>query len=67
MTPEKGKKPLREEFEVEYPKKGRGRRSQRKLLRRRVHDVSDDLTAASHAEEPSWERYDPPPPEDRAG
>ena len=37
-----------------------GSRRQRKLLRRRVHDVSDSsITAASHGEEPSRERLGP--------
>jgi hypothetical protein len=68
MTPEKEKKPSRAEVEVGYYTKELGRRRQRKLLRRRVEDVCDSsITAASHAEEPSWEHYDPPPPEDRAG
>jgi hypothetical protein len=68
MTPEKERKPPREEFEVEYYTKEVGRRRQRKLLRRRVHEVCDsNVTAASHAEEPSWEDWSPPPREDRAG
>jgi hypothetical protein len=66
MTPKKEQRPPREEFEVDT--RELGRRRQRTLPRRRVHDVPDiSITAASHAEEPSWERYDPPPPEDRAG
>jgi hypothetical protein len=68
MTPEKTQKPPREEFEVEHHTKQLGSRRQRKLLRWRIHEASDgSITAASHGEEPSRERWGPPPPEDRAG
>ena len=68
MTPEKEQRPPREEVEVEYSTKELGRRRERKLLRRRVHDAFDNsITAASHGEEPSREGWGPPPREDRAG
>jgi hypothetical protein len=68
MAPEKDRKAPREEFEVAYYTKELGRPLQRKLLQRRLSDLSDsNITAASHGEEPSWENYGPPPPEDRAG
>jgi hypothetical protein len=68
MTPVKAQKPSREEFEVERHSPQLGSRRQRKLLRRRIHDASDSsIKPASHGEEPSRERWGPPPPEDRAG
>ena len=68
MAPEKERKPPRAEFEAAYYAKKLGRPLRRKLLQRPVTDFSDgDITAASHAEEPSREAYGPPPPEDRAG
>ncbi len=71
MAPDKDRKQPktpREEFEVAYYTKELGRPLQRKLLQRRLNDFSDsNITAASHCDEPSWEGYGPPPPEDRAG
>jgi hypothetical protein len=71
MAPDKDRKhpkTPREEFEVAYYTKELGRPLQRKLLQRRLSDLSDsNITAASHGDEPSWEGYGPPPPEDRAG
>jgi len=67
MAPKKERKPSREEFKAASSKE-LGRPLRRKLPQRPVTDFSDgDITAASHAEEPSWEAYGPPPPEDRAG
>jgi hypothetical protein len=67
MAPKKERKPQREEFNTASSKE-RGRPLRRKLPLRRATDFSDsDITAASHAEEPSWESYGPPPREDRAG
>jgi hypothetical protein len=67
MAPKKARKPSREEFKAASSKE-LGRAPRRKLPQRRVTDFPDsDITAASHAEEPSRETYGPPPPEDRAG
>ncbi len=58
----------REEFEVDYYTKELGRPLQRKLLQRRLADVSQsNISAAGHAEEPSPERDASTPREDRAG
>jgi hypothetical protein len=67
MSPEKERRPPRDEFEVECYTKELGRRRQRKLPQRRVRDVSDSNIAAASHEEPSWQDYGSPPPEDRAG
>ena len=71
MAPDKDRKQPktpREEFEVAYYTTELGRPLQRKLLQRRLADFSDsNITAANHGDEPSWEGYGPPPPEDRAG
>ena len=72
MEPHKDKRknrnPVREEFEVAYYTKELGRPLQRKLLQRRFADFGDgNITAAGHAEEPSPERDEPTPREDRAG
>lgn len=68
MALDKDRKAPREEFKVNYRTKKLGRPLQRKLLQRRLNDVSEsNITAASHGDEPSWEGYGPPPPEDRAG
>ena len=68
MTPEKERRPPREEFEVEFYAKVLGRRRQRKLPQCRVRDTSDSNNAAATSyEEPSWQDYGPPPREDRAG
>jgi hypothetical protein len=67
MAPKKARKPSREEFKAASSKE-LGRALRRKLPQRRATDLSgSDVTAASHAEEPSRETYGPPPPEDRAG
>jgi hypothetical protein len=70
MEPDKDKsrKPAREEFEVAYYTKELGRSLRRKLLQRRLADLSDNgITAASHGEEDSPELNHVPPREDRAG
>jgi hypothetical protein len=70
MEPKKNKsrKPGREEFEVAYYTKELGRPLQRKLLQRRLADLSDRaITPASHGEEDSPELNYVPPKEDRAG
>lgn len=71
MAPDKDRKQPktpREEFEVAYYTKELGRPLQRKLLQRRLNDFSESsITAANDGDEPSWEGYSPPPPEDRAG
>jgi hypothetical protein len=67
---EKGndRKASREEFEIAYYTKQLGRSLQRKLLQRRLADLSDSsIRPASHAEEPSPDRNAPTPREDRAG
>jgi hypothetical protein len=69
MEPDKDKgKAAREEFEIAYYTKELGRSLQRKLLQRRLADLSDSsIRPASHAEEPSPDRNAPTPREDRAG
>jgi hypothetical protein len=73
MAPDKDKdrkdrKAARDEFEVAYYTKELGRELQRKLLQRRLADLSDSsITAASHGEESSPDENDVPPREDRAG
>ncbi len=70
MDKDKGKhrKVGRDEFEVDYYTKELGRPLQRKLLQRRLADISESsISAAGHAEEPSPERDVPMPREDRAG
>ena len=64
----KDRKAAREEFEVAYYTKELGRPLQRKLLQRRLAELTDNnITAASHAEETSPQRDAPTPREDRAG
>jgi hypothetical protein len=71
MAPDKDKdrKAAREEFEVAYWTKELGRPLQRKMLQKRLDDLSDSTVAAaaSHGEERSQESRAPLPPEDRAG
>jgi hypothetical protein len=72
MDPDKQKgkqmKAARDEFEVAYYTKELGRSLQRKLLQKRLADLSDSrITPASHGEEPSPVRDQPLPREDRAG
>ena len=72
MEPDKDKgknrKAAREVFEIDYYTKELGRPLQRKLLQRRLADISDSsISAASHAEEPSPDPDAPTPREDRAG
>jgi len=68
MSPDKDRKPAREEFEVAYYTKELGRSLQRKMLQRRLDDFTDSsITAATHGDEPAADGYGPPPPEDRAG
>ena len=51
-----------------YYTKELGRSLQRKMLQKRLDDFTDSsITAATHGEEPSAERYEAPPKEDRAG
>jgi hypothetical protein len=70
MEPEKDKsrKTARQEFEVAYYTKELGRPLQRKLLQRRLADLSErGNIAASHGEEDSPEQNYVSPREDRAG
>ena len=68
MSPEKERKPERQEFEVAYYTKELGRSLQRKMLQKRLDDFSDSsVTVAAHGDEPLAESYAPPPREDRAG
>ena len=70
MDKDKGKhrKVGRDEFEVDYYTKELGRPLQRKLLQRRLAEISDtNISAAGHAEEPSPDPDAPTPREDRAG
>ena len=65
---DRSRQPAREEFEVDYYTKELGRPLQRKLLQRRLADVSDSrITPASHGEEDSPELNYVSPREDRAG
>jgi hypothetical protein len=68
MSPEKQRKPARQEFEVAYFTKELGRSLQRKMLQARLDDFSDStITAATHGDEPSADSFEAPPREDRAG
>lgn len=76
MAPDKDKpgkgrdrKAARDEYEVAYYTKELGRPLQRKMLQKRLDDLSDSGAAAAggHGEEPSPEGSTPLPPEDRAG
>ena len=68
MEPDKDRKASREEFEVAYYTKELGRPLQRKLLQRRLNDISEHtIAAASHGDDPKTENHVPPPREDRAG
>lgn len=68
MAPDKERKPTRREFEVDYYTKELGRPLQRKLLQRRLNDITDsNITAASHGDDPKMEVETQPPREDRAG
>ena len=68
MAPDKPRKAAREEFEVAYYTKELGRPLQRKMLQRRLNELSDHtIGAASHGDEPSAHVDNPLPREDRAG
>lgn len=69
MAPDKDKdrKAARDEIEVAYYTKELGRDLQRKLLQRRLADLSESQRASSHGEEPSPDANPQPPKEDRAG
>ena len=65
---DKDRKAARPEYEVAYYTKELGRPLQRKMLQKRLDDVTDSsgITAAKH-DELSAESFGPPPREDRAG
>ena len=69
MSPETDRKPSRQEFEVAYYTKELGRSLQRKMLQKRLDDLTDSssVPTGAHGDEPSAESYSPPPREDRAG
>jgi hypothetical protein len=70
MAPDKERKAARQEFEVAYYTKELGRSLQRKMLQKRLDDFTDSAgasTAGTHGDEPSAEKYEAPPREDRAG
>ena len=73
MAPDKDKdrkdrKAARDEFEVAYYTKELGRELQRKLLQRRLAELSESsIRAASHGEEISPEWNSAPSRQDRAG
>ena len=71
MAPDKPDRPrraARDEFEVAYYTKELGRPLQRKLLQRRLNELTDHtLSAASHGDVPKMEIDSPLPREDRAG
>jgi hypothetical protein len=71
MAPDKPDKPrraTRDEFEVAYYTKELGRPLQRKLLQRRLNELTDHtISAASHGDDPKMEIDTPLPREDRAG
>jgi hypothetical protein len=69
MSPDKDRKPARQEFEVACYTKELGRSLQRKMLQKRLDDFTDSssVTSATHGDEPSAESYLSPPREDRAG
>jgi hypothetical protein len=71
MAPDKPDRPrraARDEFEVAYYTKELGRPLQRKLLQRRLNELTDHtISAASHGDDPKMEIDSPLPREDRAG
>jgi hypothetical protein len=69
MSPDKDRKPARQEFEVACYTKELGRSLQRKMLQKRLDDFTDSssVTSATHGDESSAESYLSPPREDRAG
>ena len=66
---DKPRKTVRDEYEVAYYTKELGRPLQRKLLHRRLDELSDSgaNAEASHGDESTMEKIGQPPPEDRAG
>lgn len=66
---DKPRKAARDEFEVAYYTKELGRPLQRKLLQRRLNELSDSsgTAEASHGDDPKLEKIAPLPREDRAG
>ena len=70
MAPHRSKErqASRDEYEVASSTKASGRPLQRKLLQRRLNEVTDSgIPAASHGEEAAQENPAPLPREDRAG
>ena len=68
MAPDKPRRAARDEFEVAYYTKELGRPLQRKMLQRRLNELTDNtISAASHGDEPSMHVETPLPREDRAG
>lgn len=69
MGPAKHRNVARQEFEVAYYTKERGRPLQRKMPQKRLDDFTDSgtITARTHGDEPSADSFAPPPREDRAG
>jgi hypothetical protein len=75
MAPDKDKpgkdrdrKATRDEYEVAYYTKELGRPLQRRMLQKRLDDLSGSaISAAAHGEEESPESPTALPPEDRAG
>lgn len=65
---DKERKAARPEYEVAYYTKELGRPLQRKLLQKRLNDLSDSaVSSASHGEDVSTDTPGATPPEDRAG
>ena len=66
---DKPRKAARDEYEVAYYTKELGRPLQRKLLQRRLNELSDSggTAEASHGDESKLEKIAPLPREDRAG
>ncbi|AMO23161.1 hypothetical protein [Ramlibacter tataouinensis] len=70
MTPEKERRPARDEFEVAYYTKELGRPLQRKMLQQRLKDLSGGsagVAAAHHGDQPAAPDAAPPLRADRAG
>ena len=65
---DRNSKAARDEYEVAYYTKELGRPLQRKMLQKRLNDLSDSaIEAASHGEEESIDSRASPPQDDRAG
>lgn len=70
MAPDKERRAPREEFEVAYYTKELGRPLQRKMLQKRLDELSASSASSAsnhHGDQPSGQEHQAPPREDRAG